>query len=789
MAKNDAELQALEQPKSRNEEYLNFLCGRAVDINSLPDKPYSRVEHYLEYLCYNGGIGGGGGANPFVGLTDAVINNNIITFQKNDGTTVQVDLNELNTRINNIVPTQGNINLGLRQVGDSIRLQVEGQDAGVIDLAGFVKSVNNIAPVVGANGNITLNAEHMNYDDVNTQLGVRTVQEAIEVLKDNIDLIDTADIHIVANETELNNLLAQGVLKKSDIIYIIDSTGVVDYDNVNVNNGTNPVAMIYDDGVVGNHLRVFSKVVPTINLNASNVSFDSNNVDGVTANNVQTAIEEVNRKFVSNVSYDATDRSLKQTKDNQESTLVTGIVTKWGDLEHTTQSTTLKNIFDKTTQVEDNKQYYFGSIRDNQEWKIIKVPCSVGKEYTITKGIKHDSQQFGVYDSNGTLIHNGSTTSNKLINGRMTYKLTIPVTATDATYFVTSLFKVDSNENDVMVFEGNLTDDEIPVDYIPFMDGASVLVDSNEVALTFDKTGTSLISVTVHSAIKELDKKIVNAGGGTVTSVNGVNPNPQGNVTVGITDITGLQGQLDGKVSTSEVGNEANKIPRIDGTGKLDTSIIPDLAITDVHIVANEQEVMNLNVQKGDVVVVENGPQHQNQTFMCKNHTATTQNDKFIAINMGYPVVKKINNIFPDQVGAMTLNATHIDCTINNDTKSTQVHLSNIGNGLRNVDQRVTNNTNRISALENRKLTVQAGDIITTIKNNGNAYTVGGATFLHCGIRKTISRAQYPQLADALGIPTGINNFEYPYIQDTNINYDNGQRNATRRTYICAHVR
>ena len=260
-------------------------------------------------------------------------------------------------------------------------------------------------------------------------------------------------------------------------------------------------------------------------------------------------------------------------------------------------------------------------------------------------------------------------------------------------------------------------------------------------------------------------------------------------LTTNTIDVRETVNSINNKVDRSEVGNSAGKIPQIDGSGKLETSIMPDLAITDVHIVANEQEMMNLNVQKGDVVVVENGPQHQNQTFMCKNHTATTQNDKFIAINMGYPVVKKINNIFPDQVGAMTLNATHIDCTINNDTKSTQVHLSNIGNGLRNVDQRVTNNTNRISALENRKLTVQAGDIITTIKNNGAAYTVGGATFLHCGIRKTISRAQYPQLADALGIPTGTNNFEYPYIQDANLNYDNGQRNATRRTYICAHVR
>ena len=42
---------------SRSEEFLNYLVGRATDLNSLPDAG-SRIEEYLEYLCHNGGIGG-----------------------------------------------------------------------------------------------------------------------------------------------------------------------------------------------------------------------------------------------------------------------------------------------------------------------------------------------------------------------------------------------------------------------------------------------------------------------------------------------------------------------------------------------------------------------------------------------------------------------------------------------------------------------------------------------------------------------------------------------------------
>lgn len=44
---------------SRSEEFLNYIVGRATDLNSLP-APNSRIEEYLEYLCHKGGIGGGG---------------------------------------------------------------------------------------------------------------------------------------------------------------------------------------------------------------------------------------------------------------------------------------------------------------------------------------------------------------------------------------------------------------------------------------------------------------------------------------------------------------------------------------------------------------------------------------------------------------------------------------------------------------------------------------------------------------------------------------------------------
>lgn len=57
---------------SRSEEFLNYLVGRATDLNSLP-VPNSRIEEYLQFLCYNGGVGGGGtDANSFNALSQDI---------------------------------------------------------------------------------------------------------------------------------------------------------------------------------------------------------------------------------------------------------------------------------------------------------------------------------------------------------------------------------------------------------------------------------------------------------------------------------------------------------------------------------------------------------------------------------------------------------------------------------------------------------------------------------------------------------------------------------------------
>lgn len=71
---------------SRSEEFLNYLVGRATDLNSLPVAG-SRIEEYLEYLCYNGGIGGGSDTNSFNALSQ-----DIDSIKFKHGNTVKANL-------------------------------------------------------------------------------------------------------------------------------------------------------------------------------------------------------------------------------------------------------------------------------------------------------------------------------------------------------------------------------------------------------------------------------------------------------------------------------------------------------------------------------------------------------------------------------------------------------------------------------------------------------------------------------------------------------------------------
>lgn len=89
--------------------------------------------------------------------------------------------------------------------------------------------------------------------------------------------------------------------------------------------------------------------------------------------------------------------------------------------------------------------------------------------------------------------------------------------------------------------------------------------------------------------------------------------------TQAISTVSGLQTALDGKVATTAVG-AANGVASLDGDGKIPSSQLPALAVTDTFVVASQVEMLALTAQVGDVAIRTD----VNQTFILRVEPAST---------------------------------------------------------------------------------------------------------------------------------------------------------------------
>ena len=81
------------------------------------------------------------------------------------------------------------------------------------------------------------------------------------------------------------------------------------------------------------------------------------------------------------------------------------------------------------------------------------------------------------------------------------------------------------------------------------------------------------------------------------------------------TTITGL-----GTAATCDTGTASGNIPVLDSSGKLNTSVLPALAITDTFVVASQSAMLALTVQKGDVAIRTD----ENKTYILKAEPGST---------------------------------------------------------------------------------------------------------------------------------------------------------------------
>ena len=115
---------------------------------------------------------------------------------------------------------------------------------------------------------------------------------------------------------------------------------------------------------------------------------------------------------------------------------------------------------------------------------------------------------------------------------------------------------------------------------------------------SFDGSADANISVTLANS------------GVTAGSYTKVTVDAKGRVTEGATlsatdipDLTLAKITDAGTAASKDVGASAGNVPILGADGKLDTSILPALAISTTHVVASQAEMLALTVQEGDMAV------------------------------------------------------------------------------------------------------------------------------------------------------------------------------------------
>jgi len=107
-----------------------------------------------------------------------------------------------------------------------------------------------------------------------------------------------------------------------------------------------------------------------------------------------------------------------------------------------------------------------------------------------------------------------------------------------------------------------------------------------------------------------------------------------------------------GTAAALNTGTGSGNVPVLDSNGKLDTSVIPALALTEITVVANEAAMLALTAQPGDVAVRED----VSKTFMLKQAPASTAAN-WVELKTPADKVQSVNG----KTGTVVLGTDDID--------------------------------------------------------------------------------------------------------------------------------
>ena len=121
-----------------------------------------------------------------------------------------------------------------------------------------------------------------------------------------------------------------------------------------------------------------------------------------------------------------------------------------------------------------------------------------------------------------------------------------------------------------------------------------------------------------------------------------------------------------GTAAAVDTGTATGEVPILDGSGWLNTSVLPPLAITTTHVAADETAQLALTVQEGDVAVRTD----ENKTYIALNDTngamsdwqvlsSPTDRDTDLAIGAQSPTIMQITSTTGDNVDLIEADTTN----------------------------------------------------------------------------------------------------------------------------------
>ena len=123
-----------------------------------------------------------------------------------------------------------------------------------------------------------------------------------------------------------------------------------------------------------------------------------------------------------------------------------------------------------------------------------------------------------------------------------------------------------------------------------------------------------------------------------------------------------------GTAADKDVGTSSGNVPILDSNGKLNASVIPALAITDVYTCATEAAMLALDAQKGDICV-----RTDNNTIYILSQTPASTLANWIPIEIPM-IITSVNG----KTGAVVLTGADINATATIKSASTTDTINNL---------------------------------------------------------------------------------------------------------------